>query len=439
MRMVDLIEQKRKGQAHSTAEIEWMINAYVREEIPDYQMAAWLMAVCFRGMDARETADLTLTMMRSGDMVDLSGIPGVKVDKHSTGGVGDTTTLVVAPLVAACGGKVAKMSGRGLGHTGGTLDKLESIPNFCIELTSEQFQRQVNEIGIAVIGQSGNLVPADKKLYALRDVTGTVGSIPLIASSIMSKKLAAGADAIVLDVKVGTGALMETIEDARALAKTMVAIGKQLNRRVAAIITDMNQPLGFAVGNALEVREAVELLCGNIPATDPLYNVCMLLAKKMLRMSDLVQSDAQAEEAVAAALQSGAGLRALRSMVRAQGGDERYIDPARIGELCKTAYHMEVPAKESGYVVGMNAAKIGAAAQALGAGRATKQDKIDPAAGLVMAVRLGDNVQKGQPLCTLYTNDNNRLNEAAASIQAGIALEDAKPFAEAKLVYDIIE
>ena len=436
MRMVDLIEKKRRGMPLNTGEITWFIDAYVREEIPDYQMASLLMAICFSGMNEQETADLTLCMMRSGDLVDLSEIPGVKVDKHSTGGVGDTTTLVVAPLVAACGGKVAKMSGRGLGHTGGTIDKLESIPCFFVELPVEQFKRQVKDLGLAVVGQSGNLVPADKKLYALRDVTGTVSSIPLIASSIMSKKLAAGADAIVLDVKVGTGALMETLEDARALATAMVEIGKNLGRRVAAIITDMNQPLGMAVGNALEVREAVELLSGKVPQDDPLYAVCMLIAKKMLLLSDLAQSDAEAEEKLKEALHSGAGLTRLREMVAAQGGNASYIDLECIQELCKTNTEATVVAKESGVVARMNAAKIGGAAQTLGAGRITKQDVIDPAAGLLMRVRLGDTVKKGQPLCTLYTNDTQSVEEAIALLYEGIVVETT---GGSRLVYGVIE
>ena len=287
MRFVDVIEKKADGGALTKQEIEEMVNGFVKGDIPDYQMSSMMMAILQKDMTDQEIADLTMAMMHSGDIVDLSDLPGVKVDKHSTGGVGDTTTLVVAPLVAACGGTVAKMSGRGLGHTGGTLDKLESIPGCCVEQTMESFKNIVRETGVSVIGQTGNLVPADKKMYALRDVTATVRSIPLIASSIMSKKLASGADAIVLDVKTGSGAFMRTKEEAYRLARTMVKIGTLLNKQVCALVTDMNQPLGNAVGNALEVQEAVELLSGKIPETDPLYEVCMVLGEHMLLVSGI--------------------------------------------------------------------------------------------------------------------------------------------------------
>ncbi|MDD3920593.1 MAG: pyrimidine-nucleoside phosphorylase [Eubacteriales bacterium] len=390
MRTVDIIQKKRDGLPLSDEEIHFLINGYVKGDIPDYQISAFLMAVCFQGMDKRETATLTLAMMHSGDIVDLSEIPGVKVDKHSTGGVGDTTTLVIAPLVAACGGVVAKMSGRGLGHTGGTLDKLESIPGVCVEQSREEFIDIVKRHGLAVVGQSGNLVPADKKLYALRDVTATVKSLPLIASSIMSKKLAAGADAIVLDVKVGTGAFMSTVNEARELAQTMVELGHGLNRRVMAIITDMNQPLGMNVGNALEVKEAVELLSGKLPETDPLYEVCMLLASQMLLLGDVVKSKEQAAALLTQAIRSGAGLKKLQEMIAAQGGDASYLCVERIDELCRVTKHIDVPAKQSGYIREMNASCIGLTAQMLGAGRAEKSDPIDPAVGLVMHKRLMD-------------------------------------------------
>ena len=437
MRAVDLIGKKREGHALTAEEIDFLIQGYVKKEIPDYQMSAFLMAVCFSQMDARETADLTLSMMRSGDVVDLSDIPGVKVDKHSTGGVGDTTTLVVAPLVAACGGKVAKMSGRGLGHTGGTLDKLESIPGLKIERPMAEFKKQVQEIGLSVIGQSGNLVPADKLLYALRDVTATVKSIPLIASSIMSKKLAAGAEAIVLDVKVGTGAFVETVEEAKELAATMVEIGKHLGRRVVAVITDMNQPLGLAVGNALEVREAVELLSGKLPEGDPLYEVCMLLASHMLRLSGLAEGEAR--EKLKAALHSGAALEKLRQMVSAQGGDASYMDIKKIDELCAVKRHVPVYLEAEGVIKSMDAADIGLAAQLLGAGRAKKEDAIDHAVGLVMHKRLGGAVNAKEPVCTLYVNDDSRVEEAGATLRKAITVGDAFDNIKSQMVYAVVD
>ncbi len=437
MRAVDLIGKKREGHALTAEEIDFLIQGYVKKEIPDYQMSAFLMAVCFSQMDARETADLTLSMMRSGDVVDLSDIPGVKVDKHSTGGVGDTTTLVVAPLVAACGGKVAKMSGRGLGHTGGTLDKLESIPGLKIERPMAEFKKQVQEIGLSVIGQSGNLVPADKLLYALRDVTATVKSIPLIASSIMSKKLAAGAEAIVLDVKVGTGAFVETVEEAKELAATMVEIGKHLGRRVVAVITDMNQPLGLAVGNALEVREAVELLSGKLPEGDPLYEVCMLLASHMLQLSGLAEGEAR--EKLKAALHSGAALEKLRQMVSAQGGDASYMDIKKIDELCAVKRHVPVYLEAEGVIKSMDAADIGLAAQLLGAGRAKKEDAIDHAVGLVMHKRLGGAVNAKEPVCTLYVNDDSRVEEAAATLRKAITVGDAFDNIKSQMVYAVVD
>ncbi len=435
MRMIDLIEQKKAGKKLKREEIQALVQDYVQGQTPDYQMAALLMAICFQGMDLEETAALTLSMMHSGDVVDLSDIPGTKVDKHSTGGVGDTTTLVVGPLVAACGGKVAKMSGRGLGHTGGTLDKLESIPGLCVEQPMARFKELVQKNGLAVIGQTGNLVPADKKMYALRDVTGTVSSVPLIASSIMSKKLAAGADAIVLDVKTGSGAFMQTLEGAQQLARTMVNIGKHLGKRVVAVITDMDQPLGLAVGNALEVREAVELLSGRISAGDPLYEVCMLLGSHMLLLSDLANGPADAREKLEKALKSGAGLEKLREMVAAQGGDASYIDIAGIERLCAVKQKVPLKAKGIGRVAGMNAGKIGVAAQMLGAGRATKEDKIDPAVGLVMHKRLGDAVADGETLCTLYVNDETRVEESMRMLYEGIQVQQSGP----TMVYGVVE
>ncbi len=435
MRAVDIIEKKREGSALSAEEIDWLIQGFVTGDVPDYQMSAFLMAVCFSGMNDQETADLTLSMMHSGDIVDLSDIPGVKVDKHSTGGVGDTTTLVVAPLVAACGGRVAKMSGRGLGHTGGTLDKLESIPGFQVELPMQRFKQQVNSLGLAVVGQSQNLDPADKKLYALRDVTGTVRSIPLIASSVMSKKLAAGADAIVLDVKVGTGAFVGTLEEAKKLAATMVEIGKRLGRRVTAVITDMNQPLGMAVGNALEVREAVELLSGKIPAGDPLYEICLLLASHMLLLSGLAENELTARRMLVQALSSGAALNKLREMAAAQGADASYIDVGKVNELCAVKSKIPVSLQKSGRVKRMDAYKIGIAAQLLGAGRAKKEDSVDHAVGLVMHKRLGDIVTPDDPVCTLYVNDERNVEAATAFLREAISLEEGGP----SMVYGVLQ
>lgn len=423
MRFVDMIEKKACGAALSGREIDEMVTGYVAGEIPDYQMSAMLMAILQRTMTAEETAELTMAMMHSGDVVDLSDLPGVKLDKHSTGGVGDTTTLVVAPLVAACGGMVAKMSGRGLGHTGGTLDKLESIPGCCVEQSMESFRRMVRENGLAVIGQTGNLVPADKKIYALRDVTATVRSIPLIASSVMSKKLASGSDAIVLDVKTGTGAFMETPEEAKALAERMVEIGALVGKRVAAVITDMNQPLGMAVGNALEVREAVQVLSGAVPDTDPLYEVCMLLGSQMLLMGGLAADEADARKQLRAAIDSGAGLKKLQRMVGMMGGESAYLTMERIDELCAVREKIDVPAAADGCIASMQAEQIGTAAQMLGAGRATKEDAIDPAVGLVMRVRCGDTVRRGDPLCTLYVNDAAHVGEAKALLASAIRIE----------------
>lgn len=437
MRMVDLIEKKVNGGTLSNEEIAFIVNGFTDGSIPDYQMAAFQMAVVFQGMTDRETADLTMAMMHSGEVVDLSDLRGVKVDKHSTGGVGDTTTLVIAPLVAACGGTVAKMSGRGLGHTGGTLDKLESIPGVCIEQPMSRFKEIVNEIGVAVIGQTGNLVPADKKMYALRDVTATVRSIPLIASSIMSKKLAAGTDAIVLDVKTGTGAFMSTVDEAEKLAHLMVSIGKLVGRECVAIITDMNQPLGLAVGNALEVREAVELLSGKIPAGDPLYEVCMLLGTHMMILSKLASTEVEAREKLETALSSGAGLMKLREMIAAEGGDPSYIDIDRINELCKVKATLNVYPKRSGYISSMNAERIGTAAQILGAGRATKEESIDPAVGLVMKKRLGDFVRADEPLCVMYVNDESKLNAALEMFHSAFEYSGKKPDYR-PMVYDVV-
>lgn len=426
MRFVDTIEKKADGGALSKEEIQEMIEGYVNGDIPDYQMSSMCMAILQKGMTAEETAALTMAMMHSGDVVDLSDLPGVKLDKHSTGGVGDTTTLVVAPLVAACGGTVAKMSGRGLGHTGGTLDKLESIPGTSIEQSMDHYKEIVRENGVSVIGQTGNLVPADKKLYALRDVTATVRSIPLIASSIMSKKLASGADAIVLDVKTGTGAFMRTEEEAFRLAKLMVSIGSLVGRKVRALVTDMNQPLGMAVGNALEVREAVQLLSGEISETDPLYEVCMLLGENMMMLAGLAESEAEAKTKLQNAIKDGSGLKRLQRMIELQGGDSSYLTVENMEKLVAVKRLVDVTTDADGYVSSMNAEKIGTAAQLLGAGRAKKEDAIDPAVGLVMKVRCGNAVKKGDALCTLYVNNDAYLKDAEELLHEAIEITAEK-------------
>lgn len=426
MRFVDLIEKKADGFSLSKEEIEFMVNGFTEGSIPDYQMSAMMMAILLQDMNDRETADLTMAMMHSGEVVDLSDLPGVKLDKHSTGGVGDTTTLVVAPLVAACGGTVAKMSGRGLGHTGGTLDKLESIPGTSVEIPLERFKEIVRTCGVAVIGQSADLDPADKKMYALRDVTATVRSIPLIASSIMSKKLASGADGIVLDVKTGTGAFMRTLEDAKRLARTMVSIGTLTGRKVTALITDMNQPLGNAVGNALEVKEAVELLSGKIAETDPLYEVCMLLGSQMLLMAGIANDTDQAMKMLKEKIADGSGLARLQKMITLQGGDASYLTVENMEKLIQVRQVIDLPSVSDGYVDSMMAEKIGTAAQMLGAGRAVKGDSIDPSVGLVMKVRCGDAVRKGDPLCTLYVNDDTNLNAAKKLLYEAIRISDTK-------------
>ncbi len=426
MRFVDTIEKKADGGELSKEEIHEMIESYVKGDIPDYQMSSMCMAILQKGMTPQETANLTMAMMHSGDVVDLSDLPGVKLDKHSTGGVGDTTTLVVAPLVAACGGTVAKMSGRGLGHTGGTLDKLESIPGTSIEQSMDRFKEIVRENGVSVIGQTGNLVPADKKLYALRDVTATVRSIPLIASSIMSKKLASGADAIVLDVKTGTGAFMRTEEEAFRLAKLMVSIGTLVGRKVRALVTDMNQPLGMAVGNALEVREAVQLLSGEIAETDPLYEVCMLLGENMMMLADLADNELEAKQKLQNAIKDGSGLKRLQKMISLQGGDSSYLTVENMEKLVAVKQHIEVTADKDGFVSSMNAEKIGTAAQLLGAGRAKKEDAIDPAVGLVMKVRCGNAVKNGDSLCTLYVNNDQYLKDAEELLHESIEITPEK-------------
>ncbi|MDQ8223516.1 pyrimidine-nucleoside phosphorylase [Enterococcus faecium] len=401
MRMVDLIEKKRDGNELSKEEIEYIVTNYTNGKIPDYQVSALLMAIFYQDMTNEEITNLTLAIANSGDVIDLSSLEGIKVDKHSTGGVGDTTTLILAPLVASVGVTVAKMSGRGLGYTGGTLDKLEAIPGFQIELSDEAFVRIVNESKVAVIGQSGNLAPADKKLYALRDVTATVDSLPLIASSIMSKKIAAGADAIVLDVTTGDGAFMKNIEDARRLAKTMTSIGKLANRETVAVISDMSEPLGEAIGNSLEVVEAIETIQGNGP--EDLVEMCYALGSQMVVLAGKAKTIDEARTLLQEALESGKALAKFKEMIQNQGGDPTIVEqPERI---LTARYTMELPAKQSGVVSKIVANELGIAAMMLGAGRKTKEDDIDHAVGLKLHKKIGDTVTKGESLLTIYSND----------------------------------
>lgn len=400
MRMVDVIEKKRDGHELTKEEIAFVINGFTQGTIPDYQMSAFQMAVYFQGMTAEETAEFTMAMVESGDQVDLSEIAGVKVDKHSTGGVGDTTTLVLAPLVAALEIPVAKMSGRGLGHTGGTLDKLESIPGFHVEITEQEFFNLVNKHNIAVIGQSGNITPADKKIYGLRDVTGTVNSIPLIASSIMSKKIAAGSDAIVLDVKVGAGAFMKDLPMAQDLATAMVQIGNNVGRQTMAVISDMNQPLGYAIGNALEVKEAVETLQGKGP--EDLHELCLTLGSHMVLLAGKAETTEEAREMLEEVIINGKALEVFKLFLHAQGGDTSVIDD--LTKLPTASYQVDVSAKEAGYVAQITADEIGNAAMILGAGRATKESVIDLAVGLVLHKKIGDQVEVGESIVTIHSN-----------------------------------
>ena len=400
MRMVDIIETKRDGKALSREEIFFFVNGYAEGEIPDYQASALAMAIVFQGMEMREIADLTDAMMHSGETIDLSDIAGVKVDKHSTGGVGDKTSLVLGPLVAACGAKLAKMSGRGLGHTGGTLDKMESVPGMRIGLSEEEFKEQVRRIGIAIAGQTADIDPADKKLYALRDVTGTVNSIPLIASSIMSKKLAFGADTILLDVKFGSGAFMKTIEDAERLAKTMVQIGDALHRDTRAILTDMEQPLGFAVGNSLEVKEAIATLQGHGP--QDLVELVENAGGIMLEQAHIVPDLESGKKRIAEAIRDGSGFRKLLELFEAQGGDISYLKDPSLFPVARFTH--PVIAEKEGYVRRIDSLQIGVSAMKLGAGRETMQDQIDMSAGIVLSKKVGDKVKKGDVLATCYTN-----------------------------------
>lgn len=420
MRVVDLIEKKQAGLALSQEEINFLIAGYTDGTIPDYQMSALAMAIYFQGMTEEEASYLTMAMVKSGDEIDLSAIHGVKVDKHSTGGVGDTTTLVLAPLVAACGVPVAKMSGRGLGHTGGTTDKLEAIHGFSVTLSPQDFIDHVNRYKIAVVGQSGNLTPADKKLYALRDVTGTVQSIPLIASSIMSKKIAAGADAIVLDVKTGEGAFMKTLADAEALAHTMVKIGHQVGRKTLAVISDMSQPLGYMIGNALEVKEAIQTLQGQGP--EDLTELCLVLGGQMLLAANRVTSLEEGKALLQAQIDSGRALEVFKTFLANQGGDTRIVDNPDL--LPQARYQIPLLAQSSGVVSQWVADEVGVAAMMLGAGRETKEDIIDPAVGIELCAKVGDPIQEGQPLAILHSNRED-VSEVLARLSAAVSIADS--------------
>lgn len=433
MRTVDLIQRKRDGEELAPEEIEFLVEGYTSGDIPDYQMSAFLMAVYFSGMSDREVSRLTECMLRSGDTVDLSAIPGVKVDKHSTGGVGDKTSLIVAPLAAAAGVVVPMISGRGLGHTGGTLDKLESIPGFRTDLTPEEFQKQLGELGLAFIGQSDRLAPADRKFYALRDVTGTVESIPLISSSIMSKKLAEGIDSLVLDVKVGSGAFMKKQVDARRLAQTMVGIGRRMDKKVQALITDMNQPLGFAVGNALEIMEASQTLQNAGPAD--LTKLSLELAARMIHLGKKAGSLDEARRMAEKHLVEGTGYKKLKEVVAAQGGNPQALDKF---ELLPNATGMrEVTSPRGGYVTLIDAEDIGVASNMIGAGRSKKEDTIDPAVGIILEVKVGEKVDAGSVLCRLYYTKEDNVDEAAEMVEDAFRISAQKPD-ERELILEVV-
>ncbi len=431
MRMYDLIMKKRNGGKLTKEEIGYMVQGFTAGEIPDYQMSAMMMAVYFMGMDEEETLHLTMAMAHSGDMLDLSGIQGIKVDKHSTGGVGDKTSLALAPMVAACGIKVAKMSGRGLGHTGGTIDKLESFPGFTTEIPEDRFMENVNRIGIAIMGQTADLAPADKKLYALRDVTATVDNMSLIASSIMSKKLASGADAIILDVKSGSGAFMKTEEKARALAEEMVKLGKNAGRRTAAVISDMDQPLGYAVGNALEVKEAIDTLNGNGPAD--FLELCLTLGSHMVVAGGMAKNTAEAERKLRQVIADGSALGKLADFVEAQGGDrETVYHPER---LPRAAFTESIPSPREGYVSRIVCDEVGVCSLMLGGGRETKDSAIDLSVGLVLQKKVGDFVRKGEALAVIHGNDREKMQAAARRFTESYAFSDCpaerQPFIKA--------
>lgn len=423
MRMYDLILKKRQGNTLTKEEIQWMIREYTDGKIPDYQMSAMMMAVCFQGLDKEETYELTMAMAQSGEMLDLSGIEGVKVDKHSTGGVGDKTSLALTPIVASLGIPVAKMSGRGLGHTGGTIDKLESIPGFSTQLTDEQFEEQVNSIGVSIMGQTKDLAPADKLLYALRDVTATVDQISLIASSIMSKKLAAGADAILLDVKTGSGAFMKEESEAVKLAQEMVDIGKSAGRKMTAVITNMDEPLGMAVGNILEVKEAIDTLKGNGPKD--FTELVETLASHMLILGGIAEKFDEALSMVRGAVRDGKALDKFKQFVSAQGGDTRYIDHP---ELFEQAHIIEeIRSEQDGFVERINAQEIGICSLILGGGRETKDSQIDPAVGLVFSKKVADPMKKGDLLATIYGNDEEKVKQAVKHFKENFHIAKDQP------------
>lgn len=425
------MQKKRDGKELTTEEIKFFINGYTDGSIPDYQVSALAMAIFFKDMTDRERADLTMAMVESGETIDLSAIEGIKVDKHSTGGVGDTTTLVLGPLVAALDVPVAKMSGRGLGHTGGTIDKLEAVEGFHVEITKEQFIDIVNRDKVAVIGQTGNLTPADKKIYALRDVTGTVNSIPLIASSIMSKKIAAGADAIVLDVKTGAGAFMKTEEDAKELAHAMVRIGNNVGRQTMAVISDMSQPLGFAIGNALEVKEAIDTLKGEGP--EDLTELVLVLGSQMVVLAKKANTLEEAREMLIEVMKNGKATEKFKEFLNNQGGDSSIVDNPE--KMPQAKYVIDVPAKTSGVISNIVADEIGIAAMLLGAGRATKEDEIDLAVGLMLRKKVGDAVKEGEPFVTIYANREN-VEDVKAKIYENISI--AETAVAPKLVHTVI-
>jgi pyrimidine-nucleoside phosphorylase/thymidine phosphorylase len=433
MRAVDIIEKKKHGKVLTFEEIDFIVQGYTNNTIPDYQMSAFLMTIYFNGMNKEETANLTQSFVNSGDQVDLSAINGIKVDKHSTGGVGDKISLIVVPLVASVGIPVAKMSGRGLGHTGGTIDKLESINGFKVELTNEEFINNVNKYKMAIVGQSANLTPADKKIYALRDVTSTVDSIPLIASSIMGKKIASGADAIVLDVKLGSGAFMKSLDEAKALARTMVDIGKSLNRDTVAVITNMNQPLGYEIGNANEIKEAIEVLRGN--GAEDETTVALTIASYMAVLGGVFNDFDKAYDHMKKIIENGEAIAKLKELIEIQGGDPEVVDNTDL--LPKAKNHTEVKSIKSGYVNSFDTESVGITAMLLGAGRMTKEDVIDYAAGITLKKKIGDKVDNGDTLCILHTN-KDEYKDAYDRIINAFNIEADKPGKE-EYIFDIIK